>query len=69
MMTEQSLLNILNAANPDDAEDVAIRKFLVNTLRARIQFPAHGNECRSAGAAMPAPFPATVAARERGLSR
>jgi len=55
MMTEQSLLDILNAANPNDAEDVAIRKFLVDTLRERIHFPA--------------PFSPAVAASEHRAGR
>jgi hypothetical protein len=55
VMTEQSLLNILSAANPNDAEDVAIRKFLVETLRQRIHFPT--------------PFTPAVAASEHRLGR
>jgi hypothetical protein len=55
LMSEQSLLNILNAANPNDAEDVAMRKFLVETLRECIDFPAA--------------FPPAVAASEHRLGR
>jgi hypothetical protein len=69
MMTEQSLQKILDAANPADAEDIAIRKFMVEQLRVRIMFPALGNDGHSAAMVRPAPFPSAVAAREFGLGR
>jgi hypothetical protein len=69
MMTEQSLQKILDAANPNDAEDLAIRKFMVEQLRVRIRYPALATDGRSATMASAAAFPPAVAARGLGLGR
>lgn len=69
MMLEQSLLNILNAANADDAEDVVIRAFLVEVLRERIQLSGCGNDHRLESTVRLAPPPPAVAAGELGFGR
>jgi hypothetical protein len=69
MMNEQSLQKILDAANPADAEDVAIRKFMVEQLRVRVLLPELGNEGCSATMARPVPFVPGFAAVGVGLGR
>jgi hypothetical protein len=49
MKLDQSLSKIMNAANADDAEDVALRSRLVAAFRATSLFPELDQDGRSCG--------------------